>query len=184
MWIIIAILGGIAAVCFGILVVLGLRLERTMNKMIKEGDRAIGWLVQANVALFEKGDEDDPALVLISPDPATERNEALMTGLAKRIMELKGVDPEECEDEDDAIIAAWMSDETYVHGQRRELPNRFSRGKKVYLADVFILRAHLPGGRLQGPWIPCALRWDQPGTVICSRPAKPKKKKVPNEEAA
>ena len=178
MWLTIGlIVGGIVAVAFGILVVIGLRMQKEMRRMIEEGDHAVGWLVQANVALFEKGDDDNPALVLISPDERTERNEQLMTHLAERIMELKGVDPDDCEDDDEALVAEWMSDETYEQGRRDKLPKRFARGHTVYLAHIWIDREHLPGKRLHGREVPCALMWDEPGTVICTRPVKRKKKK-------
>src|SRR5262249_27826616 len=136
-----------------------------------EGEPTIGWLVQANSDLFEEGLMDLPALVLISPDEEVANDEAFMTDLADRIMELKGTDPDDCDDEDEAFVAELMADETYVEGKRARLPQRFARGRKVYLVHIFVYRDHLPGGRIRQRRIRCAVIWDDPKSLICTRPS-------------
>jgi hypothetical protein len=147
-------------------------LDRKKTKrVIEEGEHTTGWLVQANTDLFEKGMMDLPALVLISPDKETAKDKEFMTGLAERIMDLKGTDPDDCDDKDEAFVAELMRDETYVEGKWDKLPKRFAAGQRVYLAHIFVYREHLPGERIQGQRLPCAVIWDDPKSPICTRPA-------------
>jgi hypothetical protein len=144
--------------------------RKKKNRVLAEGEHTTGWLVQANSDLYEEGFMDLPALVLISPDRETMKDKDFLADLAERIADLKGTDPEDCDDEGEAIVAELMLDETYVEGKRDRLPRHFADGRKVYLAHIFVYRDHLPGGRIQGPRIPCAVIWDDPKAPICTRP--------------
>jgi hypothetical protein len=152
--------------------------KRKKKRALEEGEPTVGWLVQANTKLFGDGWMDLPALVLISPDPDTAADEDLMTDLADQIMELKGVDPGDCDTDADAKVAGWMSDETYVEGRRDKLPRSFTGGKEVYLAHIFVYRDHLPKGRIVGRKVPCAVIWDDPKSLICTRPLTRKERRA------
>jgi len=162
-------------------VFIAIRDAKMKNRLIEEGDHTIGWLVQANSNLYEEGILDYPALVLISPDKETANDEEFMTGLAERVGELKGTRPDDCDDKDDAIVAKLMWDETYLKGRRDKLPKRFANGRKVYLAHIFVYREHLPKKRIEGARIPCALFWDDPKSLIVTRPAPTKKRRRKSE---
>src|SRR5690242_7306544 len=112
--------------------------NKRKKRVLEQGEATVGWLVQANSKLFEEGFMDLPALVLLSPDKETVNDEEQMTELAERIMELKGTNPEDCDNEDDAFVAELMFDETYVEGKRDKLPKRFANGRNVYLAHIFV----------------------------------------------
>jgi hypothetical protein len=165
--------GGLVVLAVVVLSILAVRDNKKKTRVIEEGEHTTAWLVQANTSLFEKGWMDLPALVLISPDRETAGDEELMTDLAGRIMELKGTDPEECE-EDDAFVAGLMASERYIEGKRDRLPRRFAQGRTVYLAHIYVYRDHLPDKRIQEQRIPCAVIWDDPQSLVCTRPAAPK----------
>jgi hypothetical protein len=65
----------------------------------------------------------------------------------------------------------------YVEGKRDRLPRAFAGGRKVYLAHIFVYRDDLPGKKLRGRRIPCALFWDDEKTMICTRPPSKKKRR-------
>ena len=99
-----------------------------------------------------------------------------MTDLADSIQGLKGQDPDEVDDEGEAKVAGLMADETYIEGRRDKLPKSFTDGKKVYLVHVYVFREHLRSKRLgNDPRLPCAIIWDEPEVLVCTRPM-PKKK--------
>lgn len=172
-------------VCIGIviaLVVLVIVSKKLENKKraytLENGEATHGWLVQANNALFESGNMDLPALIVISPDAETN-DEEFMTDLAERIMELKG---ESGETKDEREVARLMADEAYIAGRRDRLPEKFADGKEVYLVHIMVYRDHLPERMIEDRAIPCAIVWDEPGTVVCTRPVKRKKRRRDDEE--
>ena len=162
------------SVCIGLVVIacagvgyLIVQDRRANAYTLRHGRPAIGWLVQANNALFEPGDQDLPALVLVSPDDRTAEDEAYMTDLAGRVMALKEV---ECDDEDDAFVSRLTTDELYRTGKVDRLPRSFTGSREVYAAHIFIYRDDLPGKRLRGPRVDCLIVWDEPGTLVRTRP--------------
>lgn len=152
--------------------------ERRGIAYVKEhGSRTLGWIVQANDNLFQEGQMPSyPALVLISPDKDTAADEEFMTDLAQEIMELKG---EECEDEEEQAVSNLVTDERYREGKRDRLPDSFTDGREVYLAHIIIFREHLPKRRLTEPCVHCQVVWDKPGTLVITipPPQKPSRKR-------
>jgi hypothetical protein len=180
-WILGSACGGLVLVAVVVVVYLGRAEYNKKKRAIDEGEHTFGWLVQANNDLFQEGQWDLPALVLISPDEETNEDEEFMTDLAEKVMELKGVDPDDCDTEGDAVVAELMADETYVEGRRDRLPKAFAGGKKVYLAHIWVVRDHLPGRRIGKRKIPCAIIWDDPKAMVCTRPA-PKRRRRPRDD--
>lgn len=164
---------GIAFVAY-ISITEGKRRKHTLEN----GTHTHGWLVQANNALFEPGNLNNPALIVISPDARTNDDEEFMTDLAERIMELKG---EEGDTKDERKVAHLMADETYVTGRRDQLPAGFTDGKTVFLVHIMIYREHLPGKKIEERKIPCAIVWDEPGTLVCTRPSGSGRKWRPDD---
>jgi hypothetical protein len=152
--------GGLLVIALVVVAYFAIVDRKRKNRVLASGSRTTGWLVQANVKLFEKGFMDLPALVLISPDERTAKDEELMLVLA-----------EDCSDEDEAFIAGLMADETYIEGKRDQLPRRFATGRDVYLAHIFVYRNDLPDERIVGNQVPCAVIWEEPGSLICTYPA-------------
>src|SRR5882724_2219027 len=93
--------GAIVGITIGVLmvlaviggIILSIKLNKRRDRVLKEGEKTHGWLVQANNELFEKGDSDMPALIVISPDEETNDDAEFMTKLAEEIMDVKGEDP-------------------------------------------------------------------------------------------
>ena len=154
-----------------LVVYLSVKESRARQHVLENGEPTVGWVVQANTALFEKGNMDYPALVLISPDPETADDEEFMTGLAERIMDLKG---EEGDDEDEEFVSGLVTDERYREGKRDKLPKSFTGGRKVYLAHIWVVRDHLPRGKIDRSYVHCSVVWDEPGTMIVTRPHRKK----------
>ena len=172
----------LAAVILGI--ILNKRLNKRRDRILEEGDKTHGWLVQANDELFKKDDgEDHPALIVISPDEETNNDEEFLTELIEAITDLKGEDPEECDDKGEAKVARLMADETYIEGRRDKLPKSFTKGKEVYLVHIYVFRAHLPGKRLGlKPKLPCAIIWDDAKSMVCTRPLSKKERRKPEPD--
>jgi hypothetical protein len=171
-------LGGVCGGLFvlgviGIVIIVILDNKKT-SRVMKEGDHTTGWLVQANTKLFKDGIMDEAGVVVISPDRETALDRHYMMDLAERVFNLKGHDPDDCADEDDAYVAALMADEAYVEGKKDLLPEGFTGGRKVYLAHIMIYRDHLPGKKLSGKRVPCSVVWGDDKLPICSRPLSAK----------
>lgn len=174
-----ALIGVGVAVIFALISISAVQQRKARAYTEENGEPAVGWLVQANNALFQAGSTDLPALVLVSPDDDTAEDEEYMTELADDVFALKGQD---CEDEDEAFVSALVTDERYVAGKRTKLPKSFAGRPNVYLAHIFIFREHLPKGRLSGRMVKCQIVWDEPGTLICTRPMKGRKKSRRDED--
>lgn len=158
---------GLVVLAVGFVIYANIADARKRRYVVENGSPAKGWLIQANMSLFEKGSMDLPALVLVSPNKRVEDDEEFMTDLAQRIMELKEV---ECDDEDEAFVSNLVTDELYVEGKMDRLPESFAGRHEVYAAHIFVYRDDLPGKRIRGRYLPCSIIWDEPGTMICTRP--------------
>jgi hypothetical protein len=165
--------GGLAVVAVAFVVAVAVFDSRKRNRIIREGDHTMAWLVHANEKLFREGLMDDSALALISPDRQTANDPGVMTAMADRVAELKGCDPAACFDRDEARVAALLRDATYVEGKRDRLPSEFARGREVYLAHLYVYRDHLPDRKIQQRALPCAVIWHEPKAMICTRPLPP-----------
>jgi hypothetical protein len=170
---------GLTVAAVIVIVIANMSEKKARDYTMRHGDPTIGWIVQANNALFEEGVLDYPALVLISKDEDTANDEAFMTELAEDIMDLKGVD---CDDDDEEFVSGLVTDETYVAGKRDKVPKAFCGRPNVYLAHIYIYREHLPKKRLTQKYVCCQVVWDEPGTLICTRPWKGRKKRDRRDE--
>lgn len=127
------------------------------------GEPALGWVVQANDVLYQRGREHAAAVVLVSPDDDVARDEEFMTGLAERMMELKGV---RGGTKEERYVSRLVTDEAYVPGKRDRLPRSFTEGEEVYAAHVIVQRALLPERRLVDPFVCCLIPWRAPGAPM------------------
>jgi hypothetical protein len=142
MWIGIGSVCGLLTVALVAFIVYAvLRDNKRKAYALEHGEKTHGWLVQANNALFEEGNMDLPALVVISPDEETNDDEEFMTDLAERIMELKSetggvIGRTKVE----RAVSRLMSDETYIEGKQDKLPAEFTNNREVYLVHIYIYR--------------------------------------------
>ena len=175
---------GLAVVFVAFVAFITVRDSKRKAYALEHGEHTHGWLVQANVALFEDGMLDQPALVIISPDPETNDNEEYMTELAEKIMELKSDSGRVIgRTKAERAVSKLMADETYIEGKRDQLPTEFTDGRDVYLVHIFVYRDHLPDKKLEGRKIPCVIVWDDPKSMVCTRPEeRPRRKRKRTED--
>lgn len=169
-----------------IIIYLNMREGKAQAYVKEHGSPTFAWLIMANNNLFEDGSMDYPGFVLISPDEETTNDEEFMTDLIERISELKEADDDDVETEDEEIVAGLVSDESYVEGKRDRLPKGFAKGRKVYIAHLWIVRDHLPRKRLtkNTKKIPCLIIWDEPDTMIITRPFNKKNRRDRDDDDA
>ena len=63
-----------------------------------------------------------------------------------------------------------------------KLPAKFADGREVYLVHIMIYRDDLPEKKLTSRRVPCAIIWDEPDTLVCTRPAKNRKRRARRDE--
>jgi hypothetical protein len=167
------VLAGVAFVIYAVV-----RDNKRRDYSLEHGERTHGWLVQANSALFEKGDMDLPALVVISPDEETNDDEEFMTELAADIMALKDENGKVIgRTKAERFVSKLMSDERYIEGKQDQLPTEFTRGREVYLVHIYIYRDHLPRKKLTEPKVPCVIVWGDESQMVCTRPVGRKRRR-------
>jgi hypothetical protein len=157
---------------FAVLMVLGFILmaidKKKKQATLEKGEPVLGWLIMANMKLYEEGSSENAAVVLISPDPETANDDEYMLDLVEKIAEIRETDPVDL-DEDEEMVHNLLADETYVQGARTRLPKSITDGRKVFLANVMIFREDLPSKKITKPYIYCQIVWDDPNAMICSR---------------
>jgi hypothetical protein len=119
-------------------------------------------MVQANARLFRPGRLDLPALVVFTEDPVHERDTDYLVGLSRRIGALKGTEPD---DADLLAVSRMVTDERAVMHRRRALPESFTGGPVVYLADLLIERRCLEEGYLTEPVVPALIEPGDKGVI-------------------
>jgi hypothetical protein len=152
-------------------VVLGIILYISSLRQLKyyreHAESMVGWLVQANTALFEKGSIGSPAQVLVCfDDPADEPDENI-GALAQRVFRLKG---KRLSDPTEAKVSKLVTDESYRPYVWNRLPKSFTDGRTVYSMHLWIDRAMLPDRILQHPFVRCRILRNEPGTRVMMEP--------------
>lgn len=123
---------------------------RDREKLLRGGSVVLAVLVQANVILFEHGDDDAPAGVIYTADRDAEQPVARMLGVAQRLFSLKNTEPA---DADEARFARLVSNEL-GRSFRVTVPDSLSGGLDLTYTTIMVHRKHLPDGRLVAPYFP------------------------------
>ncbi len=124
------------------------------KQITRKGELVKGYVVQCSPALLRPGAEAAlPCRVLFSFQPEVGGDGQYLRYLATRVAELKNKLPRG--DMDKQYIAVLASETTASANRRYLLPLSFTDGSAVYLADLFVSRAHLPGGYLHTDALPC-----------------------------
>jgi hypothetical protein len=101
-------------------------------------------LVQANYQLFDRDGADGlPCMVVFSHDDSVTAED--LYEIADRLSEVKGA---EQTDPDLAAMSAMVTNETAVMYRRRRVPMRFSDGRVIFAAHLWVTRAFLADGYL------------------------------------
>jgi len=125
--------------------VLGRQRQRVRVAERNGGEPVYAVLVQANMSLFHPGEDDQPSTVVYSPDPEVTVDR--LRQIADLIAALKGLDQS---DPDLAMLSEYVTNETACPYRRRRVAGHLADGRKVYIADLHVYRAFLPGGVLHG----------------------------------
>lgn len=114
---------------------------RRQQRFYKEGQVALGAIVQANELLFEAGRGDSPATFIYTQEPFFLQNPRELLIWATALFELKG--------EDGYVpsvqrIADQLADEAgrYFHYR---LPRDVMENREVWMTTILVSRDHLPG---------------------------------------
>lgn len=116
-----------------------------------------GWLLMANTALFEPGDDTAPGEVLWSPDPRIQADPQLLDRVGRMFWAVKKrtfFDGEKMELVP-GIDGLWSAArDEYSRQHRKALSPLIAGPRLVYVESVLFPRAHLPGGVLHGKLMP------------------------------
>jgi hypothetical protein len=155
----------VLGIVFGIGILQGQQRKQEQQDVKRQGVRLVGWIVQANNALFQPGLNDLPAQVIITFDDVPNVTEYLEK-IGKKLYSLKsgyGIDPVERQ------VAKLVKDETFVYGSRVKLPTEFTGGPTVYSCHVIIERQCLLHGCLKLPFVECKAMPGDKG-IVCMVP--------------
>jgi hypothetical protein len=131
---------------------------------MEKGQPVLGWIVQANNALYEPGETDRPAQILITFDPSVSDPAAVLSEITARVAALKDEDPR---DPVKAEVARLINDESYRPYERAQLPAAFTGGPEVFSTHVWVKRSLLPMGVLDLPFVRCrAVKDDETSRVL------------------
>lgn len=119
----------------------------------------IGWLVQANGALYKPGSSNLPAEMIVGKDDDLDNPNLEIGEIAARLGELKFGQPS---NRVEAEVAQLVRDETFRPGRFVRLPTAFTGGHEVVDLHILILRRHLPDGVLRLPFVRFTLRAGAP----------------------
>ncbi len=103
-------------------------------------------LIQVNRAMFREGNRDLPGLVVFSTDDKVSTRQ--LQSLADGIGQLNVAAPQNPDEQFLAHVVA-ESQRMGMYGRRWELPERYSKGHAIYIADLFFNRQFLPDGYLR-----------------------------------
>jgi hypothetical protein len=159
------ILGAVAIPLTIVYVVLRIA-AKAERRIIENGTKLRGWIVQANAVLFEPIGDDAPAQIIISFDTPSEELDERMQAIAEDMGQLKDAEPN---DLSRRRVAALVSDERYRPGKRVLLPLEFTEGLKVYSAHVWIKRSFLPRRHITRSYVMCKAIPGADGDVIMIR---------------
>jgi hypothetical protein len=126
--------------------------NRREDHVRKTGEVVVGWIVQANNVLFQRGQDDAPAQVLITFDRELADDPDQMQDMAQHLGSLKEAP---LRTRREAELAELVRDETARFWRRDKLPRAFTGGQVVYSVAVMVRRRYLPRGRLTEPYIYC-----------------------------
>ncbi len=129
------------------------------TNLLAHGEVVWGHIVQANVQIFDEGNVDVPALVLLCPNPEVVIDPDDLGVVSQSLFALKNTVPNEGHLQD---IAATLTNE---HSTPRALaiPRSMSRRVPMVMTTIFFARKHLPGRRLCKPYLPILISPSSPG---------------------
>ena len=128
------------------------------KRLLKQGRIVWGALVQANVAVYERGEHDHFAIVVHSMDDERFETPRELRAIAQRLFESKG-DPVD-------RLSHMVADEREPM-YARPLAACFTDGASVLATEIAVIRKHLPDEVLHGQVFPLlVLPGETPAVMI------------------
>lgn len=132
------------------------------DEILENGAVVWGYLVQANLEMFESGESDLPGDMVFSFESYEIMSPEYLSEVAGRVSSLKGIDP------DDRLlqpIAEHLTDE-YQRAYGFKIPMALSNSGQCYLSTVNFSRNHLPGGKITCSLIPLVISTSRPYVAV------------------
>lgn len=124
------------------------------KQVARKGELVTAYVVHCPTDLLRPGKEHSlPCRVVFSFQSEVGEDTRYMRYIATHVAELKDKLPRG--DMDKQYIAALASEAQTRRNRRYLLPLSFTDGSAIYLADLLVSRAHLPGGYLHTDALPC-----------------------------
>lgn len=133
------------------------------RRFYKEGQVALGALVQANMLLFKRGRDSCPANYIYTKDPYFLDHPQELAELASALFQIKGDTGYQPSLQRLADLLADEMERIFAY----RLPRDVTEGKAVYFTTVLVERSHLPKKKLTGSLLPLLiLMEEQPDAMI------------------
>jgi len=124
-------------------------LYQDQEALLLRGQVVWASTVQANNLLFSQGDDDCPAAIIYSIDPAVDERPSLLSRAAAALFDTKNAHA----DPDLAEFSRKITGEMEADW-RLQVPPRISEGIQCYYTTTMVPRKYLPLGYLAGPIYP------------------------------
>lgn len=132
------------------------------RRLLREGEVALGMLVQANVELYSPGEYDLPASAIYSSRRTTPDLLKALSECAQRLYALKNTEPDEPEEKK---FAEMITDE-YRREMRVPVPKEIAGVGGVTLTTLMVFRSDLPHDYLTNSFFPMLVHRETPATII------------------
>lgn len=132
------------------------------KRLLREGNVALGFIVQANQELFSPGDYDLPAQVVYCSDRTVPYLLETLAKCAQRIFALKHTEPEQTEERE---FAEMITDE-YRREMQVSVPKAIAEFEDVTLTTLVVFRKDLPHEYLTNSFFPLLTHPNTPAVMI------------------
>jgi hypothetical protein len=132
------------------------------KRLLREGNVALGCIVQANDELFSPGDYDRPANVIYCSDRTIPNLVDALCECAQRLFALKNTEPDQA---DERQLAERITDE-YRREMRFSVPKAIAEIEGVTLTTLMVFRKDLPDGYLTNGFFPVLTHPNTPAVLI------------------
>lgn len=183
-------IGGVACMCVVLLFVFAVVLlyfyasynEAATERRIREnGKPVLAVLVMANSEfLREKTIESAPALTIFSHEPPTASLAEALHELAADLFDLYTADDEEIAGlpPHQQQTAEIIKSDAYHEGRRNRVPLQLTRGRVIYMADIWIHRDHLPEHVEESRVLACLASGTEEGEIMVLPPGEAAAKQI------
>jgi len=137
-------------------------LFQNVQALFTHGVVVWGHVIQANMLLFEEGNDDCPGEVVFSFARSVQRNPINLQAVSSSLYALKGTNSDDPELDP---IADYLAAET-VRVFGLPVPPAISPATRCHISTTFFARKHLPDRRLCAMLLPMVVQRDEPHLAL------------------